>query len=502
VGRPQPSYIVSWAGDTVESYSRATDEIQFSGTDETAIIQQTLEAAGDFESVYLLGDFEIATRLAIPSKTTLLIDGILTQAPQNGDGILGNENPRRATDVDAISAVGRSIGDRDITVRVLNGYLDGNRNDVTEQAQHTHTANFAGVRHLRLNGLTIRRQVDWGLRMDTCADIAVQDFSVRSEGSGGPHSAHRDGMHFIDCHDAYVDGISGRTGDDLLAIGADFRNVRNITVTNLVGGSINANGIRIHQSTNAARENRDLTVENIQIRSAMIEETGVNGIVLANSSENATFRNISIDATIVGAGQADSHWSPEDRPIRAGLLASWTDGVWENLDLDLHVTDSWGPSIAWSPDSIVRNSTIRAHVEKPGDVSNDVPENGIKQGGTNVSIGHLEDSRLELVATIENDRFDHLGPNVLIRRGRNVDVSGTVAGGTVGVQLGDPSLDGGTVSGGRVHDTTFLDQNGSGVVESTGSGPCQIVDCTFDGVPESVDTDHDRTAVDGTLSLE
>jgi hypothetical protein len=119
-------------------------------------------------------------------------------------------------------------GDRDshiIIKGVGEAILDGNVANQTEYNRFNNPDSLLnqGIRthyldHFRLSGLTIRNTNAWGVKHEDGDDILVTNIIFDQGGS----TANQDGLDLIGpCRRAVINNITGRTEDDMVAIGPD-----------------------------------------------------------------------------------------------------------------------------------------------------------------------------------------------------------------------------------------------------------------------------------------
>jgi len=120
----EASYVIGKDGTTIFARNGKTGEIEYSGTDAAAVIDNAIKALSPGrtwkEKVSLKGNFEISDTIKIPSYTTIEIDGKLRLTGANKN-LFENANVR---------------GNSNITIR--GGFLDGNRS--------IHTADSMAIR--------------------------------------------------------------------------------------------------------------------------------------------------------------------------------------------------------------------------------------------------------------------------------------------------------------------------------------------------------------------
>ncbi len=144
---------------------------------------------------------------------------------------------------------------------------------------------FKNVENLVIEGLHIQNHRYWAIAMSLVSYSRVSNIRFSSDGN----VPNQDGVGIhLGCHDMIVENISGRTGDNLIAVCA-------ITTTDSIIGLENQ---------------RDGDIRNITVRNIMGYSVSSAAVVRLLNHDGYKLYNIRIDNVI-----ETSPWSPDDAPL-------------------------------------------------------------------------------------------------------------------------------------------------------------------------------------------
>ncbi|MBQ8755811.1 MAG: hypothetical protein IJZ19_12335 [Lentisphaeria bacterium] len=187
----------------------------------------------------------------------------------------------------------RSTGDRS---KVLGERAYGTDAGKSGELQHGDWRNvgvlFASVKNFSISGLTIKDSHCWGISMEYCSDGVIRDIVFDSKGvmninGTEEQTPNQDGLDIRrGCRNLLVENISGKTGDDLVAVTAILSH-REMTKT--------FEATEISQIPDDPREN---DVYNIIIRNVRGYSAGNHQIVRLLNASGVRLRNILIDGVV------------------------------------------------------------------------------------------------------------------------------------------------------------------------------------------------------------
>lgn len=296
--------------------------------------------------------------IEIPSNKGLIIDGVIRQADNsairgvpivcNSDFINGNTN---------------------ITL-LVNGYIDGNFQNQPFEADGQTTAYnsiFNAVQFVKVNGFSVprvevRNPTAWSFRIDKCSYGNIGTFIEHVGAITIPFGMYRDGLHLVDSNNINIDNIFGESGDDLFALTAQDTFISDITVNNIIGSTVHANGIRIGQTVNSITNNKTITVERIHIKNAEITARS-RGILFCTSPTsivrdvqiNFKFRNHGLLSSLVDGiyiGLVD----------KGGAVPSSDGGTYSNLKLIGDICYPKKNGIYWASPTTVSDSVFDVNI--------------------------------------------------------------------------------------------------------------------------------------------
>src|SRR5574337_796193 len=262
-----PYYTISNENGTIVAKDRS-GTIAYSDTIPQTVINNALINSPDNGEVHVSNQlFEVKGingSIKIPSNKKLVIDGVIRQA----DNSALRENP-------IISNSDFINGNRNITLEV-NGYIDGNFQNqtfdvdgqTTLYANRPYTVYFNNIEGFNVPRLEVRNPTDWSFRIDNCYNSTVGTFIEHVGVETIPFHQYRDGLHIVDSHHITIDNILGESVDDLFSATARYVGISDVTINNIIGSTVWANGIRIGQTS--MELGRTTTIERITIKNAII----------------------------------------------------------------------------------------------------------------------------------------------------------------------------------------------------------------------------------------
>ena len=365
------------------------------GVDDASVIQSALDNVGDYASILLKGNFLLNTHIQIPSKKTVVVDGILKQR----DNVAGN-------DINIIRNSDFVNGDEDITLIFRSGYVDGNNANQPAGYSDRYAVFFKRVTNLKIYNLEIRNPYHWACRIDYCDGVFIENFASFSDRS------YNDGLHLVDTINVEIKGVRGVVGDDLFAITADYRDVYNITATNIVGSSTTANGIRIYQSSRSIENEEERTLKNIEITNFIIDSPYSHGVIFNPTGAKTTIENITLRGKII---------SPQTQ--HGVILGANAGELFIRLNIDVDIIHPAKHGIVAESNTTIKDSTIKVSVEQPGD-------------GFNCVRLPLTNSILEAITKYDTSGYSSPQHSVVMLKGEGNIIIADIDGGLRGIMLG------------------------------------------------------------------
>lgn len=183
-----------------------------------------LNAGGGFE--FYFGDsstYLINQSIVIPGNTRVRLDGCTIQMADNtvhnifrsANIIPDPDNPRgfakNKVSMEAIHDIS-IIGENDPILLMCDNATAANYG-VTKTGWHGHTIMFAGVSNFEIAGLTIQKNIAWGICLSGCCFGKVHDIVYNTTRENG------DGIDVeFGSHDIEIYNLSGHTYDDTVAV--------------------------------------------------------------------------------------------------------------------------------------------------------------------------------------------------------------------------------------------------------------------------------------------
>lgn len=183
-----------------------------------------LNAGGGYELVFADTSVYLLTQsVVLPDNTRVRIDGCTIQMTDNtvdnifrsANIILDPDNPRGfALNKDSMEAAHniKIVGENGATLLMCDNASSSNYG-VTKTGWHGHTIMFAGVSNFEISGLTINKNLAWGICLSGCCFGSVHDMVFNTTRENGDGIDVEFGSHDIDIYN-----ISGVFADDIVAI--------------------------------------------------------------------------------------------------------------------------------------------------------------------------------------------------------------------------------------------------------------------------------------------
>lgn len=157
-----------------------------------------------------------------------------------------------------------------------------------------HTIFLKKLTGLTLDNVTVLWPLAFGGLITDSTDIYLTNYRTHSE------HINQDGIHFFDCEDVTIDGIHGVAGDDLLGISAQYGDVRNFTVSNVIGTSKHASLVRVNQTNRSVTAAESRTIENMAFTGLVGYDCANKGFTINDVHSSSTVRNIRVtDSTFI-----------------------------------------------------------------------------------------------------------------------------------------------------------------------------------------------------------
>lgn len=183
-----------------------------------------IKAGGGFE--LYLGDtstYLLTQAIVLPNNTRVRVHGCTVQMTDNtvdnifrsGNIILDPDNPRgfALNKVDMVSAENLEIIGESGAVLLMCDNASAANYGVTNTGWHGHTIMFAGVSNFEIAGLTIQKNIAWGIVLSGCCFGKVHDIEFNTTRGNG------DGIDVeFGSHDIEIYNLSGHTYDDTVAV--------------------------------------------------------------------------------------------------------------------------------------------------------------------------------------------------------------------------------------------------------------------------------------------
>ncbi len=174
---------------------------------------------------------------------------------------------------------------------------------------------LAQVDHFRIENLTIKDSHCWAISLERCSFGRIADVHFESAGSkliDGRRETilNQDGIDLRQgCHDIHIERISGRTGDDLIAL---------TNIATRAGGAGSDDSTMV--SAEAPGPNQDDDVRNIFLRNIAGHSAGRHHVVRILNASGLRIYNVVLD------GLLDT--SPADAPCKATVKIGDANPAW------------------------------------------------------------------------------------------------------------------------------------------------------------------------------
>lgn len=260
-------------------------------TDETDTLQTIINAnAGRIITFDPTGIY-LVQQLLLPSNTHLNLNGATIRRIINTTG---------ATNGATIRNTNQGPTSTDVNITVRDGIIDA-RNDASGRPW-----SLNGVTGLRVHNLHIKKGAaifaDWMFHFENCTTVHVTNCRV----SGGT-DVGEDGLHIKSTKGMVVDNCIIESGDDALVLVQEFgqvRPIRDITITNMVLSSQNANAFKIALHTTGGAETQpieNVTISNVAIRPPVSGTPGGNCVTIEDLTDTGLLRKVNLSNFTINA---------------------------------------------------------------------------------------------------------------------------------------------------------------------------------------------------------
>jgi hypothetical protein len=167
-----------------------------------------------------------------------------------------------------------------------------------------------GVRLIDCTGVTVSNVhiadcYNWALSLEHCTDIDVRSVSFDTGHGAVPGGC--DGLHLLSCANAFVDGVSGVSGDNLVGLTSESGDLTDIVVRNVRGHTVmNIDIVRISQEAADPTSNiRRLQLSNLTVEGGpgqlmrIVRPVGGPGVIEDIVVDTAVGRQV---GTLAGVG--------------------------------------------------------------------------------------------------------------------------------------------------------------------------------------------------------
>lgn len=178
----------------------------------------------------------------------------------------------------------------DITLKNISIDVDYKGLDDPSVQRSYHAVRFANIRRLTLENITVFNPIAWCFALTNCHEIQCDNIMVYSEGD------QQDGLHFIDCNNVKVDGLYGKTGDDVLGITCDNADIiADYTITNVQGTSKIASLVRLNQSNASVARGERKVLRDMVFRNLIGKNCGNRGFSPLDIHPSSDLINIDVE---------------------------------------------------------------------------------------------------------------------------------------------------------------------------------------------------------------
>lgn len=159
-------------------------------------------------------------------------------------GIAGGDNTVLcsfpATDSQGTSITSIVIADSVSNISLSNITLDGGVREANTVKNYTRPVKMTNVNGITFDKLTIVNNADWSFSIESSQNIRVTNYRQKSyvySDTSINLNGGRDGSHFMDCINVYMDGAVIDSGDDCVGITSKLSGCKNIQIKNITGSS-------------------------------------------------------------------------------------------------------------------------------------------------------------------------------------------------------------------------------------------------------------------------
>lgn len=164
---------------------------------------------------------------------------------------------------------------------------------------------FISCTNVRVHRMTVQYIPDWGTSFQQCTNVLITDHVHRA--GRAVQFGGRDGVHFLDCNDAVLDGARIHSGDDCIGITTESNNSTRITIRNVTGVSQIAAVVTVGNEGATSATTTEVAIENISTyRSPDYDDNTMNIIKLR--AQNSSFIHSVRISNVSGTSKGDAIW--------------------------------------------------------------------------------------------------------------------------------------------------------------------------------------------------
>lgn len=190
------------------------------GVDDARVIQSAIDNLPNNGGTVFLktGIFNIDRSIRVKSNTIMKGEGFLTIIKQS------KRNSGNKTIVSNPLDVNLGFGEGANNIKIKDITIDAN---YTTRTTSYHTIRFTSVDDVKIENVRIKNSGDWCISLSKCRWINTCNIYC--------DNSHADGVHFADCRYGEMNGVYGRTLDDLASVTAIKEESYHINVANISG---------------------------------------------------------------------------------------------------------------------------------------------------------------------------------------------------------------------------------------------------------------------------
>lgn len=192
------------------------------GISDNVEINAALLAASVYSGTVKLseGQFNISSSILIPSNTTL----------DAGNATIFLSN---SSNTNMVKNYNHPSADSNITL--IGGIWNGNGGNQNSPTITLTAGNFAiwmkNVTNLLIRDVYVLEPGGWSMNIQRCTDVRASNLRFYNTGA----HLNQDGIHILDSNRVVVNGVTGQTNDDIVAVDAEELDTEAITISNVTG---------------------------------------------------------------------------------------------------------------------------------------------------------------------------------------------------------------------------------------------------------------------------